>query len=203
MDLQIGPTRLLRAYQRSDIHLRCIQDSIRGLLQRGGEDDRISKQDDGCLPLFDLCNPLYLDRYKSRRSRLPVLPHCCCQAMYALVRRFEPSIAIGKEFEVGIAGIMDNGSSFAHLPNILGQGLEGWYFQRVLQVILPMRVKVDALRAYIGPRVQPSSETCEKSIRTTNACVHTSDGVYLIADSRGNRREIRVVRDHACRYRTF
>lgn len=106
--------------------------------------------------------------------------------MCALVRRSEPSNAIGKEFKVNIAGILDNGSSFAYLPNILGQGLEGWYFQRVLRVILPMRVKVDALRAYIGTKVQPSSETCEKSIRKSNACVHTSDGVYLIVDSRGN-----------------
>ena len=49
-----------------------------------------------------------------------------------------------------------------------------------------MRVKVDALGHTLETKVQPSSETCEKSIRTPNACVHTSDGVYLIADSRGN-----------------
>lgn len=54
MDLQVGPMRLLRAYQRSDIHLRCIQDSIRGPLQKGGEDDRVLKLDDGWLPLLDL-----------------------------------------------------------------------------------------------------------------------------------------------------
>ena len=49
-----------------------------------------------------------------------------------------------------------------------------------------MRVKVDALGHTLETKVQPSSETCEKSIRTPNACVHTSNGVHLIADSTGN-----------------
>ena len=68
----------------------------------------------------------------------PILPHLCRQAMYALVRRSEPSNAIGKEFEVDIAGNVGNSSSFVHLPNVLGQILESWCFQQVLQVILPM-----------------------------------------------------------------
>jgi hypothetical protein len=54
----------------------------------------------------------------------PVLPHCRCQAMYALLRILEPSNAIGKKFGVDIAGIMDNSLYFVRLSNKLGQSFE-------------------------------------------------------------------------------